>query len=343
MSMQERPSFLTTAVSWLSKVDTRFVPKLLLILVLTFSFSIALPNIASDGGVVVAQDGDDGGSSEDDKPKKKNALQWLFEALGIGYIAVFLILSFILVALFVMNILSARRDNICPSHLIDGFEANLDEKKYQEAYEMAKADESFLGNVLSAGLAKLSAGYGQAIEAMQEVGEEENMKLQHRLSYLALIGTISPMIGLFGTVHGMIVSFITSPLAEELRIRTFQHPFKDGVEPSCTDVLCGLVDLEGKGSKFLNGIFRKIQFDTLGVQQCLILFRQRILWLRQDPNKVVFGQRIQFDADWKSSLEFRHQFTRLIFMKRSSRNKQNVIRANVSVFRLYGRALDNWE
>jgi biopolymer transport protein ExbB len=33
------------------------------------------------------------------------------------------------------------------------------------------------------------------------------MKLDHRLSYMALIGTISPMIGLFGTVHGMIASF----------------------------------------------------------------------------------------------------------------------------------------
>lgn len=42
---------------------------------------------------------------------------------------------------------------------------------------------------------------------MQEVGEEENMKLEHRLSYIALIGTLSPMIGLFGTVHGMIDSF----------------------------------------------------------------------------------------------------------------------------------------
>jgi hypothetical protein len=42
---------------------------------------------------------------------------------------------------------------------------------------------------------------------MQEVGEEENMKMEHRLSYLALIGTISPMVGLFGTVHGMIASF----------------------------------------------------------------------------------------------------------------------------------------
>ena len=43
---------------------------------------------------------------------------------------------------------------------------------------------------------------------MPEVGEEENMKLEHRLSYMALIGTISPMVGLFGTVHGMIDSFM---------------------------------------------------------------------------------------------------------------------------------------
>jgi biopolymer transport protein ExbB len=120
---------------------------------------------------------------------------------------IFLSLSFTLVALFVMNLLTARRDNVVPVHLVEGFEAHLNEKRYQEAYEMAKNDESFLGQVLSAGLAKLSAGYEQAIEAMQEVGEEENMKLEHRLSYMALIGTISPMVGLFGTVHGMITSF----------------------------------------------------------------------------------------------------------------------------------------
>jgi biopolymer transport protein ExbB len=72
---------------------------------------------------------------------------------------------------------------------------------------MAKGDDSFLGQVLSAGLAKLSSGYSQAIEAMQEVGEEENMKLEHRLGYMALIGTIAPMVGLFGTVDGMIRSF----------------------------------------------------------------------------------------------------------------------------------------
>ena len=70
-----------------------------------------------------------------------------------------------------------------------------------------KTTSLFLGQVLSAGLAKLQSGYAQAMEAMQEVGEEEKMKLDHRLSYMQLIGTISPMIGLLGTVQGMIQSF----------------------------------------------------------------------------------------------------------------------------------------
>ncbi|TWU27821.1 Biopolymer transport protein ExbB [Bythopirellula polymerisocia] len=136
-------------------------------------------------------------------------LQWAAGSLGWFYGLVFLGLSFSLVALFVMNLLTARRENVIPSTLVEGFEKQLDAKQYQQAYDLAKSDESFLGHVLSAGLSKVSAGYNQAIEAMQEVGEEENMRLEHRLSYLALIGSLSPMIGLLGTVSGMISSFKT--------------------------------------------------------------------------------------------------------------------------------------
>lgn len=134
-------------------------------------------------------------------------LAWVFEALGVSYMLIFLGLSFTLVALFVMNLITSARSKVCPVHLVEDFEEMLDNKQYQDAYELAKEHESVLGSVLSAGLAKLSAGYPQAIEAMQEIGEEENMKLEHRLSYMALIGTISPMVGLFGTVHGMISAF----------------------------------------------------------------------------------------------------------------------------------------
>ncbi len=140
-------------------------------------------------------------------PSEPSLLTEALRALGWFYTISFLLLSFLLVALLVMNLLTARRENVCPTTLIDGFERHLDEKQYQEAYELAKNDDSYLGQVLAAGLSKLSAGYPQAIEAMQEVGEEENMKMDHRLSYMALIGTVSPMLGLFGTVDGMIRSF----------------------------------------------------------------------------------------------------------------------------------------
>jgi biopolymer transport protein ExbB len=142
-----------------------------------------------------------------DAPHTKSQLQFYFDALGWRYTIAFLAISFTFVALIVMNIMGLRRQAIVPSDFIHTFEALLNEKRYQEAYELAKNDDSFLGKVLSAGLARLQDGYAQAVEAMQEVGEDENMRLEQRLSYIALIGTISPMVGLLGTVDGMVVAF----------------------------------------------------------------------------------------------------------------------------------------
>jgi biopolymer transport protein ExbB len=140
---------------------------------------------------------------------------WALHALGAGYTTVFAFLFCTLVALFVTNTLTARRDSVVPVQLIEGFESRLNERRYQEAYEMARNNDSMLGQMLSAGLAKLSRGYEKAREAMQEVGEEENMKIEHRLSYLALVGTVAPMVGLFGTVHGMITSFAVIATMQE--------------------------------------------------------------------------------------------------------------------------------
>jgi biopolymer transport protein ExbB len=161
-------------------------------------------------------------AKEEPAAPKKSALRWFYDSLGLPYVIAFLPMSFLLVALFIMNLLSSKRENVCPKALVDGFRALLDERKYQEAYELAKTDESFLGQMLAAGMARISNGYEKAMNAMSQVGEEENMKLEHRLGYMALIGTIAPMVGLFGTVDGMIRSFIviantnTTPKPAEL-------------------------------------------------------------------------------------------------------------------------------
>ena len=152
---------------------------------------------------------------------RKSFLTWLIEASGI-FGLILLLLSFLMVALIMMNVLQVRRDNLLPPEFIEAFEQRLTAKDYQGAYEAARSDDSLVARVLAAGLSKLNRGYNEAIEGMQEVGEDENMAMEHRLSYLALIGSIAPMIGLMGTVYGMIQSFdkiansATSPKPSEL-------------------------------------------------------------------------------------------------------------------------------
>lgn len=139
----------------------------------------------------------------------ESMLAYYYRALGPLYTIVFLLLSFVFVALVILNGLALRRSALIPDALSQNFEAALNEKNYQGAYEMAKADESFLGALLAAGMSKLQSGYDAAEEAMNEAGSDEAMKLEHRLSYVALVGSIAPMVGLLGTVDGMIKSFRT--------------------------------------------------------------------------------------------------------------------------------------
>ena len=84
-------------------------------IVLFGCFLTFAPQLASEAQAFQEADGGSGGESGE----KKSALRWLFESLGALYIIVFLVLSFTLVALFVMNLISARRETVCPDHLIE--------------------------------------------------------------------------------------------------------------------------------------------------------------------------------------------------------------------------------
>ena len=69
------------------------------------------------------------------------------------------------------------------------------------------ADSSFLARVLAAGVRKLPSGSRQAQRARELANESTTMEMEHRTTYLATVGTLGPMIGLVGTVYGMIIAF----------------------------------------------------------------------------------------------------------------------------------------
>jgi biopolymer transport protein ExbB len=137
---------------------------------------------------------------------EKSYLMWMLEASGV-FGALIGLLSFVMVAVIMMNLLQVRREVLLPPDFVAAFEEKFNAGETQAAFDLARGDDSFIARVLAAGLARVGRGYEDAVEGMQEVAEEESMAMEQRLSWLALIGSIAPMLGLLGTVQGMISSF----------------------------------------------------------------------------------------------------------------------------------------
>jgi biopolymer transport protein ExbB len=191
------------------------------------ALALILPATAAVGPVLapsVAVAQDDLADEEAGQPEGESMLVFYYKALGLRYVVIFLLLSFALVALLVMCFLQIRREALMPKALREGFEAHLDAKEFQQAYDLAKADDSYLGHVLAAGMSKIQSGHAVAAEAMEEAAGEEQMKLEHKVSYVSLIGALAPMFGLLGTVDGMVSAFMviakseTQPKPSELAI-----------------------------------------------------------------------------------------------------------------------------
>jgi biopolymer transport protein ExbB len=78
---------------------------------------------------------------------------------------------------------------------------------YHGAYKWTRDNPGILANVIHAGLKHAPSGKQASEEAMGSAIIGENAKFQNKIAYLSVIGVIAPMIGLTGTVIGMIQAF----------------------------------------------------------------------------------------------------------------------------------------
>jgi biopolymer transport protein ExbB len=166
------------------------------------------PGAAPDAAAPV----EDAGAPSAAPAQTKNMLVWLVEVSGwIG--AVLLVLSIYFVAKVVYMFSELRLEVAAPPELVQQCENLLKAKDFMGIYKLVKADDSFYGNVLAAGLAELPQGLVEARDAMERVGETLVVEMERKISMLAVIGTLGPMIGLLGTLKGMISSFSAIALA----------------------------------------------------------------------------------------------------------------------------------
>jgi len=143
----------------------------------------------------------------EEEVKEKTVLDALFEAGPVGLLII--LMSIVGGALAITFGFQLRRDVLVPPEVLGHVESLFEDEEYEEAYHLCEASPSILSAVVSGGLSKMEEGYEPMADTMVEVLELESTKLHQKVGYLSLIANLSPMMGLLGTVLGMIGAFNT--------------------------------------------------------------------------------------------------------------------------------------
>lgn len=129
------------------------------------------------------------------------------DPFGIAIIWLLLMMSFASIGLMMYFARRYRRARLLPTGLDDELRQLLLDRQYKQAIERANEDGSFLGKVTAAALHESANGYDAMERAIEDSGDAQAARLLRPIEILNVLGNIAPMIGLFGTVYGMIVAF----------------------------------------------------------------------------------------------------------------------------------------
>jgi biopolymer transport protein ExbB len=179
------------------------------------AFCIGLPRVAraqeaktGDAAATTATAAAPAGQpGEPPKKELQSFFSWFIQACGIIGLGVLLPLSIYFVATVSRLFMEMRPVIAMPPEIIANCEALLEQRDFKSIFGVVKEDNSFFSTALSTGIGELPNGLAEAREAMEKVGESVTAEMDKKISMLAVLGTLGPMIGLLGTLTGMIESF----------------------------------------------------------------------------------------------------------------------------------------
>jgi len=120
--------------------------------------------------------------------------------LGVG--------SVLALAISVERFISLRRDRVIPTNFTDELlRIRQQDPSGKEAIDYCDRTGGAVGKIFKAGLQRLSKGEDAVEKAIEDAGFREADKMKRSLRGLSIIASVSPLLGLLGTVYGMISAF----------------------------------------------------------------------------------------------------------------------------------------
>src|SRR5262245_5845406 len=145
----------------------------------------------------------DAGQDQVQPTDEKSTIMWFITTSGVIGAGI-LLLSIYFIATVGKLFVELRHEVAMPPQVLQQCEDLLQKKEFMGIYNLLKTDKSFFSRVLFAGISELPNGMSEAREAMSGVTEAVTVGMEKKISILAVLGTLGPMIGLLGTLTGMI-------------------------------------------------------------------------------------------------------------------------------------------
>jgi len=140
------------------------------------------------------------------------AITYIFSAGGVlAYLLALLLL--VGIAIIVIKAFQLRRARVINRKAVDRIEGMLIDRRIPEATAQCKQSPSPMSRVMMAGIVNYEKSEAELKQILEESGRQEVPKLRFLLPALGTIASVAPLLGLLGTVLGMIEVFAT--LAEE--------------------------------------------------------------------------------------------------------------------------------
>lgn len=143
------------------------------------------------------------------KPKKSEIYQVLFGSGTLGFLLWMALFGAGVAAIYfiVDSMILVRPQKIMPDTLIARVREAMAEGDVVKAIKACEAEPGALANILSAGFSHVEEGYDIIQEAVGNAADLETERLMQRLTWISVCANIAPMLGLLGTVQGMIMAF----------------------------------------------------------------------------------------------------------------------------------------
>ena len=167
------------------------------------------------GGAVCLAQGDApapptaSGSASAAEPAPQGFFSIVFSGGWVGFLIIMLLFALSVTAAYLVfeQIMTLRRGELMPDGLGDQVRQLLLAGRVAEADQACRAKPSFLSFVLLSGLAEIEGGWSAVEKALEDATAEQSARLFRKIEYLSVIGNLAPMVGLLGTVTGMIFAF----------------------------------------------------------------------------------------------------------------------------------------